>query len=337
MLISSAAGTTPPASSQPASSAGATSNAASPSIASDFTLSSAVVYTSTDASGRVITTAPSLITTARVTTDVNGQVLTVTQIVRNPGVNDSGSGSGGSSQQGFMNNTGAVAGVFITVGLLCTAGILAFVLFMLRRRRRQRLDRDVAAAAAAAAANSTHRSAFDDDDVSPAMTQYGGYYAATTPGTDLHGQPQPDGQYHDYVDPTGGYDHYATNLGGADRMSTATGAGLAGFGATRATNDYDPNAYGVQGVQDDQYHTLPSPIDTISQQQSQDQHLQQQPEHQSQPGPYYFDPNQAYNYAAEEDAYGGYDEPQQPRPRSGSEGSVARPTEDRKGLKITNV
>jgi hypothetical protein len=160
------------------------------------------------------------------------------------------------------------------------------------------------------------------------MTQYGGYYAATTPGTDLHGEPQPAGQYHDYVDPTGGYDHYASNMPGADRMSTA-GPGLAGFGATAAANQYDhydPNAYGAQP---EQFHTLPSPTDHTSMQ-------HQQP----QPGPYYFDPSQAYNYTADqEDPYAGYDEhPQQPtRPRSGSEGSVARPTEDRKGLKITNV
>ena len=279
-------------------------------------------------------------------------------MIRNPGFNNGGSGSGGGSSA-FFSNTSAVAGTFVAVGLVCTLGVIAIIAFALRRRRRQRLDRDVAAAAAAASAaagHHHHRAAFDDDDhdISPPMTQYGGFYAGTaagTPGVDVDGQvSQPSqGPYHDYEDPAGGYDHYATQmtpmppLGGAgagaggDRFSTATAPGLAGFGAQSAQINYSQhqnNGYEYPPGQSFGSHSgeehlagtgsAPAP----AQRQSQG---------------YYYDPNSnaSYSYADEpEDAYGGYSDAAQGQghgQRRGSAGSLPAAQEQGGGLKVTNV
>lgn len=278
-----------------------------------------------------------MLTQQLTSTDAAGKVYTVTQIVHNP--SGIGSSSAADSDSGFFSNSGAVAGTFVAVGLVATAGIMAFVIFMLRRRRRQRLDRNVSAAASAAAAAAAHsRSAYDDEDDQPSMAQYGGYYAATTPSnTDIHTQPQPDmGPYHDYEDPAGGYDPYAVNmvnLGPSnERLSTSTEPGMAGFGATSAQVNYavqDPYAQDPNGQE---YMAEPHQPDFSM------------PVHEQHEG-YYFDPSQAYAYA-QEDAYGAFHDniqdqyiPEQPTAghrRNGSDGSVARSGGER-GLKVTNV
>jgi len=270
-------------------------------------------------------------------TDGAGKVYTVTQVVHQPtGALDSSSRNGGSD--GFFENTGAVAGVFVVLGLALTAGVLAFVFFMLRRRRRQRLDRDVAAAAAAAAAGAhhSHRSAFDDDGydeekmANPAQTQYGGYYAAT----DIHGQPQPAMGQYDYEDPTGGYDHYATNLPlPGDRTSTATAAGLAGFGAQSAQANYsNQNMYshpeGYEEVMDHQDYNAISTAPYAQVQEGQ----RAGPD-----GAFYFDPKQAGQHEyAEEDAYAYNNQPPTGHTRSGSEGSIARDAAAERALRVAN-
>lgn len=190
---------------------------------------SAILLTTTNEKGELITTTPSVITSALVTSDANGQVFTVTQIVRNP-TGSLNNGQGKSGGNSFFDNTGAVVGVFVVVGIAGAAILLGLVFLFLRRRRRQKLDRDVAAAAAAANA-AAMRTPFEDDEDSPgaqtsftssgntqgpAMTQYGGYYASGT---------GPGG--YDY-EKQGGYDPYAAaaaGMGGA-----ALGAGMAGAG-----------------------------------------------------------------------------------------------------------
>lgn len=63
----------------------------------------------------------------------------------------------------FFQNTGAVAGVFVLVGL-AAASIILWIFFALRRRRRtQRLEHDTAVSATLAAAG-FHRTPLDDDD-----------------------------------------------------------------------------------------------------------------------------------------------------------------------------
>lgn len=64
----------------------------------------------------------------------------------------------------FFKNTGAVAGVFVLVGL-AAAAIVLWVLFGLRRRRRnRRIEHDTAVSATLAAAG-FHRAPLDDDEL----------------------------------------------------------------------------------------------------------------------------------------------------------------------------
>lgn len=63
----------------------------------------------------------------------------------------------------FFNNTGAVVGVFVVVGL-ASASIMMWILFAIRRRQRvKRIEQDTAVEAAVAAAG-LNRAPLDDDD-----------------------------------------------------------------------------------------------------------------------------------------------------------------------------
>ncbi|KAG6894483.1 hypothetical protein C0992_005944, partial [Termitomyces sp. T32_za158] len=94
------------------------------------------------------------------TTTSNGQVVTITQV----GVSQTlSSNKSNSKDVSFFQNTGAVAGVFVVVGL-AAASIFLWILFALRRRRRtRRLEHDTAVSATLAAAG-FHRTPLDDDD-----------------------------------------------------------------------------------------------------------------------------------------------------------------------------
>jgi hypothetical protein len=68
------------------------------------------------------------------------------------------------SERSFFRNTGAVAGVFVLVGL-AVAAICLWIFFAIRRRRRtQKLERDTAVSASLAAAG-FKRTDLDDDDL----------------------------------------------------------------------------------------------------------------------------------------------------------------------------
>lgn len=275
-------------------------------------------------------TAPTTLTNTYTSTDANGVLYTITQTIRNGNGGQSSAAGGGSTP--FLENTGAVAGTFVAVGLVVTAAVMAFIVFMLKRRRRQRLDRDVAAAAAAAAAASHHKGYDEEDDSGPAMTQYGGYYS--TNGMEVLDHPQPRMDY-DYEDPAGGYDHYATDMAPGDRMSTATAPGLAGFGAHSAQQNYATTDHGFNAVTSDDV--------AVNDHNGQQQHQQQSSNnaHHRPSNGYYFDPNQAYDFATEDDAYGGHDDqdhvpPSPAHHRTGSAGSVSRNNDQDRGLKITN-
>jgi len=276
-------------------------------------------------------------------TDANGVVYTITQTVRNGNTGQSSAAAGNAS---FLDNTGAVAGTFVAVGLVITAGVIAFTFFMLKRRRRQRLDRDVAAAAAAAGAAAHHKGYDDEDDQGPAMTQYGGYYQSQN-GIEVLDHPQPRMDY-DYEDPSGGYDHYANGLAPGDRMSTATAAGMAGFGAHSAQQTYGDQDYEHQDQLQHQQQYDQQPYDASQQQQqyvddpynavTTDSHHAAPTTRERQSNGYYFDPNQVQAFAADE-PYGGFEDHPPPMPshhRTGSEGSVARGESGDRGLKITN-
>lgn len=231
----------------------------------------------------------------------------------------------------FFDNTGAVAGVFVVIGLVVTAIIVTFTFIMLRRRRRQRLDRDVAAAAAAAAAASHSR--FDEEDDQPSMTQYGGYYTATNSGHSVDQQQANLHHGYDYEDPSGGYDPYASHLVDVppigDRSSTATAPGLAGFGATAAqTNYYNGHPQQSRDVdysQGDYGHTYGDPQYDVAHQYAApmqglapvaEMSAEGHSDHQHQQQNYY------NSYAYNDDPYEGYAAPGGALPRQDSSGSV---------------
>jgi len=329
----------------------APASSAAPASSVAVVESSASVVPSSTISSAASQSLPTTLTNTLTSTDANGVVYTITQTVRNGNTGQSSAAAGNAS---FLENTGAVAGTFVAVGLVITAGVIAFTFFMLRRRRRQRLDRDVAAAAAAAGAASHHKGYDDEDDQGPAMTQYGGYYQSQN-GIETLDHPQPRMDY-DYEDPSGGYDHYANGLAPGDRMSTATAAGMAGFGAHSAQQTYT----GEEGYehQDQLQHQQqyenhqPYEYDASHQQYAEEPYNAVTTDsnlaapvataRERQSNGYYFDPTQVNAFAADE-PYGGYEDhappPPMPMPshnRTGSEGSVARGESGNRGLKITN-
>lgn len=133
----------------------------------------------TNSLGQSTSFAPAEVTQTFTSTLSNGGVITVTQVVANPTLspNDrSGSGSRyvkpgvsyrltskAQNARSFFHNKGAVAGVFLIVGL-AAASIVLWIFFSLRRRRRTRkLEHDTAVSATLAAAG-FNRSPIDDDE-----------------------------------------------------------------------------------------------------------------------------------------------------------------------------
>lgn len=116
--------------------------------------------TTTNSAGQTTTSAPSAVTSLVTSTGTDGGVVTITQIGVNPTLS-SDNGSGGTSS--FFQNKGAVAGVFVLVGL-AAASIILFIFFYIRRRRRtRRMEHDNAVSATLTAAG-FHRAPLDDDD-----------------------------------------------------------------------------------------------------------------------------------------------------------------------------
>ncbi|PPR05715.1 hypothetical protein CVT26_008956 [Gymnopilus dilepis] len=123
------------------------------------TFSSTVFVPTTDSHGSSTSTAPPFITSTAVSTDPDGVVTTVTKVIANPTL----SPNDNSSRNAFFRNTGAVAGVFVLVGL-AGASVILWIIFAVRRRRRtRRLEYDTAVNATLAAAG-FHRTPLDDDD-----------------------------------------------------------------------------------------------------------------------------------------------------------------------------
>ncbi|KDR84962.1 hypothetical protein GALMADRAFT_218036 [Galerina marginata CBS 339.88] len=124
------------------------------------TFSSRVFVTTTDSRGSTTSIAPSVITATSTSTKQDGSLVTVTQVFANPTLSPDNNTSKGNA---FFRNTGAVAGVFVLVGL-AAASILLWIFFAVRRRRRtRRLEYDTAVSATLAAAG-FHRTPLDDDD-----------------------------------------------------------------------------------------------------------------------------------------------------------------------------
>ncbi|KAG9091368.1 hypothetical protein FRC06_000599, partial [Ceratobasidium sp. 370] len=126
----------------------------------DTTASTTIFIGITRSDGHVTSSAPLEITSFLATTASDGDVLTATVVIANPSGQLSPDG-GGRGSSAFFRNKGAVAGVFLVVGI-AGAAILLFLFFALRRRRR--VKRDERDAAIAASLGPQSRVPFEDDD-----------------------------------------------------------------------------------------------------------------------------------------------------------------------------
>ncbi|EAU93254.2 hypothetical protein CC1G_11236 [Coprinopsis cinerea okayama7 len=97
----------------------------------ETTLSTPVVLTLT-VGGEEITTAPSFVTVVHTSTELDGDVVLHTEIAANPRPSDD---STVAPSGGILNNKGAAAGIFVSIGIV--SSIIAFLLLMIWRRRRR--------------------------------------------------------------------------------------------------------------------------------------------------------------------------------------------------------
>ncbi|KAF8642265.1 hypothetical protein AX16_009538 [Volvariella volvacea WC 439] len=97
------------------------------------TLSTTAFITTTDSSGHTTTSAPPELTSTLTTTGNDGRPVTVTVIQLNPTLSLDQTSA---TVPAFFRNVGAVAGVFLLVGLTA-ASIILWVFFAIRRRRRR--------------------------------------------------------------------------------------------------------------------------------------------------------------------------------------------------------
>ncbi|KAI0335212.1 hypothetical protein GY45DRAFT_1366798 [Cubamyces sp. BRFM 1775] len=101
----------------------------------ETTLSSPVFVTVTDAKHHTSLSVPPIFTSVIVSQLPDGQQVSVTHVIANP------TGIYGveiDSSHGFFSNSGVVAGVFLVVGIVITAGFVGICLFLRRRRRNPR-------------------------------------------------------------------------------------------------------------------------------------------------------------------------------------------------------
>ncbi|KAH8997277.1 hypothetical protein EDB92DRAFT_2112030 [Lactarius akahatsu] len=154
-------------SSRSSSSSSATSDSTSsrsPSNGPTTTFSSTVFIQTTNSLGQPTSIAPPEITSTFTSTLSNGGVVTFTEVVANPTLSPN-RGSNSSSQ--FFHNKGAVAGVFLIVGLAAASICLWIFFFIRRRRRRRRIDHETAVSASLAAAGYNRAPIDDEEDFGP--------------------------------------------------------------------------------------------------------------------------------------------------------------------------
>ncbi|KAG6336680.1 hypothetical protein ID866_2427 [Astraeus odoratus] len=212
--------------------------------------STTVYVTTTNVQGQTITSAPSVVTQVLTSTNGVGAVTTVTAAVVNPTLAPNNATTDATS---FFNNTGAVVGVFVVVGL-AVASILLWILFAARRRYRMRQIEHESAIQAAVAAAGFNRTPLDDDDDnghtrSPhshsqysEMGQRGSYAFSSLPTAgpplydDIHGGFNPYADYPMIPQANRGYvpARTASPPPGAERPApSAIGTGTEDLGSTR--------------------------------------------------------------------------------------------------------
>ncbi|TFK57110.1 hypothetical protein OE88DRAFT_1722117 [Heliocybe sulcata] len=194
------------------------------------TLQSTVVFTTTDSQGHTTTTVPPTFTETIVSTNSQGVPMTVTEVVANPTLSSEDDTVHSSS---FFREKGAVAGVFLIVGLAATS-ICLFIFFLVRRRRRTRkLDHD----AAVMAATGFHRSPIDDgdydDEKSPRRRTFGSdmelsrYSGGHGTASSLPSATRPPSAYMD--EPSSGPSEHDGGMAGFDPYAAYVAEGPAAY------------------------------------------------------------------------------------------------------------
>jgi len=204
--------------------------------------------------------------TSYIRTTSGGVVFTVTAVVGQPSASASAA-----AKKPFFQNTGAVVGVFVVVGVVAAALAVFVITLFIRRRRAKQFDRDVQEAAREAAQT---QAPIDDDDYTagtsynthasqPMSTERPGYGGVATG----YGAGASASSWDPYgraaIGTTGGYEMQHR------RTSTGTAPGMAGFGggdsfargvgvdapqAYAQPQAYGP-AYGQQGGNNQGYQT----------------------------------------------------------------------------------
>ncbi|KAI9460603.1 hypothetical protein BJY52DRAFT_1262693 [Lactarius psammicola] len=205
-------------SSTPSSSSSTTTDSTSSTSPSDTpttTFSSTVFIQTTNNLGQTTSFAPPQITSTFTSTLSNGGVVTFTEVVANPTLSPN-RGSNSSSQ--FFHNKGAVAGVFLIVGLAAASICLWIFFFIRRRRRRRRIDHDTAVSASLAAAGYNRAPIDDEEDFGPGpgmrqrFNSVGSHPTISTPITEEERAAEAAATSTGLYDP---YTDYARPVGGA--------------------------------------------------------------------------------------------------------------------------
>ncbi|KAI9444783.1 hypothetical protein H4582DRAFT_1796689, partial [Lactarius indigo] len=141
------------------------SPASSSSIPQPTSTTSSIDPTTSSRPSRQTTSfAPPQITSTFTSTLSNGGIVTFTEVVANPTLSPN---KGSSSSSQFFHNKGAVAGVFLIVGLAAASICLWIFFFVRRRRRRRRIDHETAVSASLAAAGYNRAPIDDEEDFGP--------------------------------------------------------------------------------------------------------------------------------------------------------------------------
>ncbi|KAG8735198.1 hypothetical protein FRC10_010880 [Ceratobasidium sp. 414] len=168
---SSSASTTTSASSTPlTSSTTSTSTSGTPTSTSVTSITSVSTSSSIPTSSTLATSTTSLVptssiprttqsvapTTTFIRTTSGGMIFTATIVIGQPSASASAA-----AKKSFLQNTGAVVGVFVVVGVVATVLAIFVITTFIRRRRAKQFDRDVQEAAREAA---LAQAPVDDDD-----------------------------------------------------------------------------------------------------------------------------------------------------------------------------
>ncbi|CAE6530998.1 unnamed protein product [Rhizoctonia solani] len=197
-----------------------TSASATPTTAVAVTTTTPRTSTTPAASTGVIISSRSTVSVSYIRTTSDGQIYTATVVV-----SSSESAAATSTGKSFFQNTGAVIGVFVVVGVVAMVLLVLVATVFIRRRKAKQFDLDVQEAARDAA---RVQAPVDDDDD----------YAGTSYNT--HGSKPMSTEQRPYgYGATGatGWDPYARGIapGGYEmqhrRTSTGNAAGMAGFAA----------------------------------------------------------------------------------------------------------